>query len=87
MISVPSELFGPSVSRACVFPRISPSLVSTILILASSPIRLSRAELGGKVFNALFRILHGESKEGEEYNVETHFVVRESTGPALNTGH
>lgn len=35
-------------------------------------IRLSRTELGGKAFNALFRILHGESKEGEEYNVETH---------------
>jgi len=50
-------------------------------------IRLSRTELGGKAFNALFRILHGESKEGEEYNVETHFVVRESTGLAPNTGH
>jgi LacI family transcriptional regulator len=49
-------------------------------------IRLSRTELGGKAFNALFRILHGDSQEGEEYNVETHFVARESTGPAPNAG-
>ena len=45
-------------------------------------IRLSRSELGRRAFDALFRILHGDSKKGEEYPVETHLVVRESTGPA-----
>ena len=43
-------------------------------------IRLSRAELGQKAFDALFHILRGESKKGKEYMVETHLVVRESTG-------
>jgi LacI family transcriptional regulator len=43
-------------------------------------IRLSRAELGQKAFDALFHILHGELKKGKEYTVETHLVVRESTG-------
>jgi LacI family transcriptional regulator len=44
-------------------------------------IRLSRTELGQKAFDALIHILRGESKKGKEYTVETHLVVRESTGP------
>jgi LacI family transcriptional regulator len=44
-------------------------------------IRLSRTELGQKAFDALFHILRGDSKRGEEYTVQTHLVIRESTGP------
>jgi DNA-binding LacI/PurR family transcriptional regulator len=45
-------------------------------------IRLSRTELGQKAFDALFHILHGESKKGKEYTAETHLVIRESTARA-----
>jgi DNA-binding LacI/PurR family transcriptional regulator len=43
-------------------------------------IRLSRVELGEKAFHPLYRVLHGDSRKGEEYPVETHLVVRQSTG-------
>jgi LacI family transcriptional regulator len=49
-------------------------------------IRLSRAELGRVAFDALFRILNGDSQEGMEYHVHTHLVVRASTA-AASAGH
>jgi DNA-binding LacI/PurR family transcriptional regulator len=44
-------------------------------------VRLSRSELGETAFNALAHILSGDSNHGQEYRVETHLIVRESTGP------
>lgn len=44
-------------------------------------IRLSRSELGERAFSALFRVLQNESEHGQEWEVETHLVVRASTGP------
>lgn len=42
-------------------------------------IRLSRAELGQKAFDALYRNLSGESSKGEEIKVTTSLIVRQST--------
>lgn len=42
-------------------------------------IRLSRAELGQKAFDALYRNLTSESSEGEEIKVSTRLIVRQST--------
>jgi LacI family transcriptional regulator len=44
-------------------------------------VRLSRSELGETAFNALAQVLSGRSDHGQEYRVETHLTVRESTGP------
>ena len=43
-------------------------------------IRLSRAELAEKALDALLRVIRGKSRKGHEYHVETHLVVRGSTG-------
>jgi DNA-binding LacI/PurR family transcriptional regulator len=43
-------------------------------------IRLSRAKLAEKAFDALATVISGESQKGREYDVETHLVVRSSTG-------
>ena len=45
-------------------------------------IQLSRTEIGQKAFHALLTLLQGKSQRGEEYPVETHLVVRQSTGHA-----
>jgi DNA-binding LacI/PurR family transcriptional regulator len=45
-------------------------------------IRLPRTELGRIAFEALFRILRGESQKGAEYRIESHLVVRSSTSAA-----
>jgi len=44
-------------------------------------VRLSRSVLGETAFNALAQVLSGRSDQGQEYRVETHLTVRESTGP------
>jgi DNA-binding LacI/PurR family transcriptional regulator len=43
-------------------------------------VRLSRDELGQKAFSALYKGLQGGSKGGQEINVKTNLVLRESTG-------
>jgi DNA-binding LacI/PurR family transcriptional regulator len=48
-------------------------------------VRLPRAELGAIAFNALFRILGGESEKGSRYSIGTHLVVRASTCRACNS--
>ena len=45
-------------------------------------IRLPRTELGRIAFDALFRILRGDSQKGAAYRIETHLVVRSSTSAA-----
>ena len=42
-------------------------------------IRLSRAELGQKAFDALYRNLSGESSKGEEIKVSKSLILRKST--------
>lgn len=48
-------------------------------------IRLSRGELAEAAFQALSNILAGKSQKGREYRVETHLVIRASTGPARSS--
>jgi DNA-binding LacI/PurR family transcriptional regulator len=43
-------------------------------------IRLSRSKLAEKAFDALTTVISGGSKKGREYDVETHLIVRSSTG-------
>jgi LacI family transcriptional regulator len=43
-------------------------------------IRLSRAELAEKALDALRKVNRGKSRKGHEYHVETHLIVRGSTG-------
>jgi DNA-binding LacI/PurR family transcriptional regulator len=43
-------------------------------------IRVSRAKLAEKAFGALADVIAGKSKKGREYDLETHLVVRSSTG-------
>jgi DNA-binding LacI/PurR family transcriptional regulator len=45
-------------------------------------VRLSRKDIAEKAFNALEAIISGKSVKGREYEVGTHLIVRESTGPA-----
>jgi LacI family transcriptional regulator len=45
-------------------------------------VRLPRVELGRMAFNALQRLLEGESERGGNYRVETYLVVRSSTSTA-----
>ena len=45
-------------------------------------VRLSRAELGQKAFDALYRHLEGECAGGEEIKVSTKLVLRQSTATA-----
>ena len=45
-------------------------------------IQLSRTELGEKAFHALFKLLQNDAQQGEEYRVETHLIVRQSTDRA-----
>jgi LacI family transcriptional regulator len=52
-----------------------------LTVPALTTIRLSRSELGEKAFRALFRVLESEKEKGAEYTVETHLVIRQSTGP------
>lgn len=47
---------------------------------ALTTIRLSRKELGEKAFDALATIIRRKSLKGRQYNVETHLIIRESTG-------
>ena len=44
-------------------------------------IRLSRTTLAEKAFDALTTVISGKSKKGRKYDVETHLMVRSSTGP------
>ena len=43
-------------------------------------IRLARSKLAEKAFDALTTVISGGSKKGREYDVETHLIVRSSTG-------
>ncbi len=47
---------------------------------ALTTVRLSRTELAQKAFDALIASLNGQIKMGREYRVETHLIVRGSTG-------
>jgi DNA-binding LacI/PurR family transcriptional regulator len=47
---------------------------------ALTTVRLSRAELAEKALDALVTALREKNKVGCEYNVETHLIVRSSTG-------
>jgi DNA-binding LacI/PurR family transcriptional regulator len=44
-------------------------------------IRLPRNKLAEKAFDALATVINSESKKGRMYELETHLVVRGSTGP------
>jgi DNA-binding LacI/PurR family transcriptional regulator len=44
-------------------------------------IRLSRTKLAEKAFDALATVIASHSKKGRNYEVETHLIVRGSTGP------
>jgi DNA-binding LacI/PurR family transcriptional regulator len=44
-------------------------------------IRLSRTKLAEKAFDALSTVINSESKKGHMYELETHLIVRNSTGP------
>jgi LacI family transcriptional regulator len=43
-------------------------------------IRLSRNQLAEKAFDALASVIHGKSQRGRQYKVETHLIIRGSTG-------
>jgi len=43
-------------------------------------IRLSRQGIAEKAFDALASIIYGKSKQGRQYKVETHLIIRGSTG-------
>jgi LacI family transcriptional regulator len=43
-------------------------------------IRLSRQHLAEKAFDALASIIHGKSERGRQYKIDTHLIVRGSTG-------
>jgi DNA-binding LacI/PurR family transcriptional regulator len=49
---------------------------------ALTTVRLSRKEVGEKAFSALASLILGKSERGRQYDIETHLVVRDSTGPA-----
>lgn len=49
-------------------------------------VRLSRAELGRTAFEALHRVIKEESIRGKKYTLETHLIIRESTGKANSRG-
>src|SRR5262249_36701802 len=44
-------------------------------------IRLSRTKLAEKAFDALATVIASSSKKGRMYELETHLIVRNSTGP------
>jgi LacI family transcriptional regulator len=56
--------------------------VSEYMHPALTTVRLSRKEVAEKAFSALSTLLLGKSGKGREYGIETHLVVRDSTGPA-----
>ncbi len=47
---------------------------------ALTTIRLSRTEVAEKAFSAITALINGKSRKGHEYHVETHLVMRGSTG-------
>jgi LacI family transcriptional regulator len=47
---------------------------------ALTTVRLSRKEVAEKAFSALAKLILGKSDKGEQYDIETHLVVRDSTG-------
>jgi DNA-binding LacI/PurR family transcriptional regulator len=49
---------------------------------ALTTVRLSRKEVAEKAFSALASLLLNKTQKGREYGIETHLVVRDSTGPA-----
>jgi DNA-binding LacI/PurR family transcriptional regulator len=49
---------------------------------ALTTVRLSRKEVAEQAFNALSTLILGKSEKGRQYEIETHLVVRDSTGPA-----
>jgi LacI family transcriptional regulator len=48
---------------------------------ALTTVRLSRTEVAQKAFSALATLILNESDKGQQYDIETHLVVRDSTGP------
>jgi DNA-binding LacI/PurR family transcriptional regulator len=53
---------------------------------ALTTVRLSRKEVAEKAFEALATLISGKSEKGRQYDIETHLVVRDSTGPAAAAG-
>lgn len=53
---------------------------------ALTTVRLSRKEVAEKAFEALATLIQGKSEKGRQYDIETHLVVRASTGPAGAAG-
>lgn len=48
---------------------------------ALTTVRLSRKEVAEKAFSALATLISGKSGRGRQYDIETHLIVRDSTGP------
>lgn len=48
---------------------------------ALTTVRLSRGEVAEKAFAALATLISGKSDRGRQYDIETHLIVRDSTGP------
>jgi DNA-binding LacI/PurR family transcriptional regulator len=48
---------------------------------ALTTVRLSRKEVAETAFSALAKLITGNSEKGSQYDIETHLVVRDSTGP------
>jgi LacI family transcriptional regulator len=51
---------------------------------ALTTVRLSRTEVAEKAFAALASLIGAKSEKGRQYDIETHLVVRASTGPAAH---
>ena len=48
---------------------------------ALTTVRLSRQEMADKAFSALAKLIVASTEKGSQYDIETHLVIRDSTGP------
>lgn len=48
---------------------------------ALTTVRLSRKEVADRAFSALAKLISATSEKGSQFEIETHLVVRDSTGP------
>lgn len=53
---------------------------------ALTTVRLCRKEVAKKAFSALAALISGKSDRGRQYDIETHLIVRDSTGPVVKAG-
>jgi len=53
---------------------------------ALTTVRLSRKDVADKAFSALAKLILGNAKQGSRYDIETHLVARDSTGPTSPSG-